>query len=47
MFKGLKAVSIMYGAVACKDNGKAGGCSDGCIGGSGGYRAVVVMWIFG
>ena len=33
--------------VACKDNGKVGGCSDGCIAGSGGYKVVVVVWGFG
>ena len=38
MFKGFKAVGVMYGVVACKDNGKVGGCSDGCIAGSGGYK---------
>ena len=43
MFKGFKAVGIVYGMVACKDNSKVGGCSDGCIAGSGGYKVVVVM----
>ena len=47
MFKGFKAVGVVYGVVACKDNGKVDGCSDGCIAGSGGYRVVVVMWVFG
>ena len=37
----------MYGVVACKDNDKVDGCSDGCIVGSGGCKVVVVMWVFG
>ena len=47
MFKGFKAVGIVYGVVVCKDNGKVGGCGDGCIASSGGYKVVVVMWVFG
>ena len=46
MFKGFKAVSAVYGVVACKDNGKVGGCSDGCIAGGGG-KVVVVVWGLG
>ena len=38
MFKPFKAVGVMYGVVACKDNGKVGGYSDGCIAGSGNYK---------
>ena len=44
MFKSFKAVDVVYGVVACKDNGKVSGCSDGCIAGSGGCKVVVVMW---
>lgn len=47
MFKGFKAVSVMCGVVACKDNGKVGGCSDGCIVGGNGCKVVVVVWVFG
>ena len=43
MFKDFKAVGAVYG-VACKDNGKVNGCSDGSVAGSGGYKVVVVMW---
>ena len=32
MFKGFKAVGVMYGVVACKDNDKVGGCSSGVTG---------------
>ena len=46
MFKSFKAVSVVYG-VACKDNGKVNGCSDDCIASSGGYKVIVVMWVFG
>ena len=46
MFKGFKAVGV-YGVVACKDNGKVSGYSDGCIAGSGGYKVGVVVWVFG
>lgn len=38
---------MLCGVVACKDNDKVGGCSDGCIAGSGGYKVVVGMWVFG
>ena len=38
MFKSFKAVCVVYGMVACKDNGKVGECSDGCIAGSGGCK---------
>ena len=38
MFKGFKAVGVVHDVVACKDNGKVGGCSDGDIAGSGGYK---------
>ena len=38
---------MVCGVVACKDNNKAGGCSDGCIVGSGGCKVVVVVWVFG
>ena len=47
MFKGFKAVGVVYGVVACKNNDKVGGCSDGCIAGSGSCEVVVVMWGFG
>ena len=47
MFKGFKVVSVMYGVVVCKDNDKVGGCSDGCIAGSGGYKVSVVVWGLG
>ena len=33
--------------VACKDNSKVGGYSDGCAAGSGGYKVGVVVWVFG
>ena len=46
MFEGFKAVGV-YGVVACKDNGKVGGCSDGCIAGSGGCKVGVVVWCLG
>lgn len=45
MFKGFKVVGAVYG-IACKDNDKVGGCSDGCIAGSGGYKVGVVVWDF-
>ncbi len=38
MFKGFKAIGVMHGVVTRKDNGKVGGCSDGCIAGSGGLK---------
>ena len=47
IFKGFKAVDVMYGVVACKDNGKVSGCSGGCVASSGGLKVVVVMWDFG
>ena len=47
MFKGFKAVDVVHGVVTCKDNGKVCGCSDGCIAGSGVYKVVVVVWVFG
>ena len=47
MFKGFKVVGVVCDVVACKDNGKVGGCSDGCIAGSGGCKVVVVVWVFG
>ena len=47
MFKGFKALGAVYGVVACKDNDKVGGCGDGCIAGGGGYKVVVVVWVFG
>ena len=47
MFKGFKAVSVVYGVVACKDNGKVGGCSNGCIAGSGGCKVGVGVWCLG
>lgn len=47
MFKGFKVVDVMHGVVACKDNDKVSGCSDGCIAGSGGYKVVVVVQVFG
>ena len=38
----------MYGIVACKDNGKVGGCSDGGIAGGKGCKVVgVVSFGFG
>ena len=46
MFEGFKVVGVC-GVVACKDNGKVGGCGDGCIAGSGGYKVVVGVWGFG
>ena len=45
MFEGFKVVCGV--GVACKDNGKVGGCSDGCIAGSGGCKVGVVVWGFG
>ena len=45
MFEGFKAVGV-YGVVVCKDNGKVGEYSGGCIAGSGGYKAGVVVWGF-
>ena len=36
---------MVCGVVACKDNNKAGGCSDGCIAGSDGCKVVVVVWV--
>lgn len=33
--------------VACKDNGKVGGCGDGCIADSGGCKVVVGVWGLG
>ena len=47
MFKPFKAVGVMYGVVACKDNGKVGGYSDGCIAGGKGCKVGVVVWVFG
>ena len=47
MFKGFMAVSVVYGVVACKDNGKVGGCSNGCIAGSGGCKVGVGVWCLG
>ena len=47
MFKGFKAVSVVCGVVACKDNGKVGGCGDGCIADSGGCKVVVGVWGLG
>ena len=47
MFEGFKTVGIVYGVVACKDNDKVSGCSDGCIAGSGGCKVGVVVWGFG
>lgn len=48
MFKASRLLVYMVcGVVACKDNDKVGGCSDGCIVGSGGYRVGVVVWGFG
>ena len=44
MFEGFKAVDVVHGVVACKDNGKVDGCSDGCIAGSGGYKVGVGVW---
>ena len=35
------------GVVACKDNGKVGGCSDGCIVGGNSCKVVVVVWGLG
>lgn len=47
MFKSFKAVGVVCGVVACKDNGKVGGCSDGCIVGGNSCKVVVVVWVFG
>ena len=47
IFKPFMVVDVVYGVVACKDNGKVGGCSDGCIAGSGGYKVIVAVWVFG
>ena len=38
---------MVCGIVACKDNGKVGGYSDGCVTGSGGYKVVVGVCGFG
>ena len=40
LFEGFKVVSVSY-VVACKDNDKVEGCSDGCIAGSSGYEVVM------
>ena len=47
MFKGFKAVGVVHGMVACKDNDKVGGCRSSSIAGSGGYKVGVVMWGLG
>ena len=47
MFKGFKAVSVVYGVVACKDNDKVGGCRSSSIAGSGGCKVGVGVWCFG
>lgn len=47
MFKPFMVVDVVYGVVACKDNSKVGGCSDGCVTGSGGYKVGVAVWVFG
>ena len=36
---------VLLCVVACKDNGKVDGCSDGCIAGSGGYKVGVGVWV--
>ena len=46
-FKGFKAVGVVHGVVVCKDNGKVGGCSGGCVAGGKGCKVVVVVWGFG
>ena len=43
----MQGCCVVCGVVACKDNGKVGGCSDGCIAVSGGCKVVVVVWVFG
>ena len=47
MFKSFKAVGVVCGVVACKDNGKVDRCSDGCIADSDGCKVVVVVWGLG
>ena len=47
MFEGFKAVDVVHGVVACKDNGKVGECSGGCIAGGNSYKVIVVVWVFG
>lgn len=45
--KASRSLCVMCGVVACKDNNKVSGCSDGCIAGSGGCKVGVVVWVFG
>ena len=47
MFEGFKAVDVVHGVVACKDNGKVSECSGGCIAGGKGCKVGVVVWVFG
>ena len=44
MFKPFIVVGVVHGVVACKDNGKVGGYSDGCIAGSNSYKVIVGVW---
>lgn len=44
VYKSYKVVSVCS-VVACEDNSKVDGCSDGCIADSGGYKVVVAVWV--
>ena len=38
MFEGFKAVDVVHGVVACKDNGKVSGCRSSSIAGGKGCK---------
>ena len=47
MFEGFKAVGVMHGMVACKDNDKGGECSNSGVTGRAGCGDRLVVVVFG